>query len=442
MTSKAMRGMGPQVPHLANKPGGLAGEIWDLRNDADGAFLRVETPGHGGTGVVAVDEWVNPLAADDDYVKTLVSCAATATTITAMTNATLPHARNLTCTFDVTGVGEGEVVITGTDINGDVIHEHFAVPAGDAVVTGTSAFKTVTSILLPALTVGMTGQDVKVGSGLSLGLGSKVKLRNTLAAVLVEMESGVPVGGAGVAATPTNQAATATGQSVAMAGHVRYVNPIAAELISISADALMANGARVLVGQPDFPRKLQIRITDADNSVTGDVNLVGVAPDGTAINETFALTGGTRTMTTFKAYQSLTSATIVGIAGAIAGDNMSIGVSADLGLPVPAAVATMAVYKTLVDDVNETVAGVDATAQSVAPTTAPNAAHDYDFYFRYTLVPVQNAHNHTQNAHSHGGTTPGTVSTSAAGLPNGLYTPTNAPNAARDYCLVYERDLA
>lgn len=477
MASKSIGSKVPRLPHLGNSKTGIAGEVNDLRGDCDEGFTAVETPGHGGTGVVAVDEWTNPLAADDDYVKTTVSAGATATTVTTMTNGTLPHARNLTATCTVTGTGEGEVVVTGTDINGDATHEHFAVPAGGGVVTGSKAFKTVTSILIPALTVGMTGLDVKVGSGPSLGLGSKVKLRNATAAILVEMEDGVPVGGAGVSATATNQNANVTLNTEAahthaitgatpaitamrFAGHVRYVNPIAAELITVSADALMADGARVIAAQPDFPRKLQVRITDADNSVTGDLTLVGLAIDGSAVTQVIPLTGGTRTVITDAVYASLTSATISSIAGAGAGDNMSIGVGAALGLPIPAGATLVAVTKTLVDDTNETVAGVDATARAVAPTTAANGVHDYDFYYQYAVTPVQAAHDHgaatgtgsahthtqtaahthTQNAHSHGGTTPGTVSAPTVGTPNGVYTPTNAPNGARDYCLVYERD--
>ena len=56
---------------------------------------------------------------------------------------------------------------------------------------------------------------------------------------------------------------------------------------------------------------------------------------------------------------------------------------------------------------------------------------------------VQDTHNHTQAAHTHpgGGSVPGTYTVPAVGLPNGTYTPTDAPNGAHDYALVYERDL-
>ena len=190
MSSKSFGSSAPAVPHLIVGQGGLSGEIHDLRSDIDVAFLLTETPGLGGSGLVSVDEWTNPLAADDDYVLVSTAAAVAAATVTTLTHGTLPDARNLTVTCTVTGTGEGAVVVTGVDVNGAVIHEHFTVPAATAVVTGSSAFKTVTSVLIPALTVGMTVLLVKVGSGNKLGLTSKAKLRTGVVHVIGELMDG------------------------------------------------------------------------------------------------------------------------------------------------------------------------------------------------------------------------------------------------------------
>jgi hypothetical protein len=202
--------------------------------------------------------------------------------------------------------------------------------------------------------------------------------------------------------------------AVTLCGHASFLNPIAAELISVVNDVLLADGAQVIAAQPDYPRKLQVRITDGDSSISaGTVTLVGVGIDGSAVTQTINLAGGTRTVITDAVYATLTSATVAALAGHGAGDNIGIGVGAALGLPIPTGAAGVAVTKTCVDSVNEAVAGVDATARSVAPTTAANAAHDYDFFFKYTVTPTQaahdhgaatgtgSAHTHTQNAHTH-----------------------------------------
>lgn len=428
MASKAFGSKVPVLPHLTQGMGGIPGEIRDLRNDIEEAFLASETTGNGGTNLIAVDEWVNPLAADAAYVLAAGAAGVAATTVTTMTHGTLPHARNLTVTCDSTGTGEGAVVITGTDINGDTLTESFTVPAADDVAVGNKAFKTVTSVLIPAKTVGMTDLAITVGSGDKLGLGSKAKLRNGVVAKLAEMMDGVVGGSAG--------AATAVNTGLTLCGHASFTNPKAAELISVVADVLItAVALTILPAGLDYPRKLQVRITDADSSISaGVVTLVGRAIDGSSVTQAIPLAGGTRTVITDGVYASLTTATVTALAGNGAGDNIGIGVGAALGLPIPAGATSVAVFKTCVDSGNEVVAGVDATARAVAPTTAANAAHDYDFWFSYVVTPAQSAHTHPG--------TVGTLATPTVGAPNGTFLPNTVPNGVHDYALVYERDLS
>jgi len=231
-------------------------------------------------------------------------------------------------------------------------------------------------------------------------------------------------GGATGAATATNNnesahthaitAGTPAIAAVTLCGHMGYLNPDAADLVSVVNDVLLADGVLAIALQPDYPRKLQVRITDADSSISaGTVTLVGREVDGTAITQVINLAGGTRTVVTTKAFATLTSATVAALAGHGVGDNIGIGMGLSLGCPAPAGCGSFQVIKACVDTANEAVGTVDATARTIEPTTAANATHDYDFFYSYTVTPTQaahdhgaataagSAHTHTQAAHTH-----------------------------------------
>ena len=175
--------------------------------------------------------------------------------------------------------------------------------------------------------------------------------------------------------------------TMVLSGYAAFYNPLLAELISIFGDASMAGGALALVAnKPNVPCKLQVRLTCIGGISAGVVTLVGVGADGSAITQAIPLTGTTRTVVTDEAYATLTSATITGMVGNVAGDHISIGVAADLGLPIPKGATSVTVHKATCDYANEAVGTVDATARTVAPTTAANGAHDYEFWYRYHLA--------------------------------------------------------
>jgi hypothetical protein len=205
---------------------------------------------------------------------------------------------------------------------------------------------------------------------------------------------------AGTVAGVQTAATTATNVAIIQAGHVHYEAPIAADLTTIVA-ALdpVADGALTIAAQPDFPRKLQVRIVDANSSISaGTVTLVGVGARGQALNQAIPLTGGTQTVITTDAFATLTSATVASTAGAAGGDTIGIGPAAALGLPATQSPTpgTFVVFKSNVGNGNETVGTVDATAGTIIPTSAPNGARIYDFFYRWTYTPTQNSHTHTQ----------------------------------------------
>lgn len=170
-----------------------------------------------------------------------------------------------------------------------------------------------------------------------------------------------------------------------------FQNPLAAELISIVADAACANGACALAGQPQYPCKLSLRVTIAVNPITAGVaTIVSVGSSGEAITEVVSLiTAVTATIPTLKAHGKITSITVSGlVGGGGAGDNLSVGQSSALGLPAAQDATSFAVHKANLDNADEAVGTVDAVAGTIIPTTAPNAARDYTIFYSYLTANV------------------------------------------------------
>ncbi len=76
----------------------------------------------------------------------------------------------------------GDVVITGTNIGGETISETIAL-SGASTVSGSKAFRTVTSITLPAYAFANT-ERVRVGAGAKLGLPYRLSRNSVIAAFL------------------------------------------------------------------------------------------------------------------------------------------------------------------------------------------------------------------------------------------------------------------
>ena len=263
----------------------------------------------------------------------------------------------------------------------------------DSGVTGATVDSGVTGVTVDS---GVTGATVDSGV-----TGATVDSGVTGATV----DSGV-TGATVDNATATNNAETRTGQVV-------YAAPIAAELITISADAaLAADGARVLTAgaiaetAPDVPRCLAVRVTIAVNAVTaGVLRIVGDDASGAARTEDVSLvTAISATINSTRAYSVVASATVVGLVGAGgAGDNLSVGVAAALGLPAVAShtcsafagILTAVAANVAGNPTREAVAGYDAANGTVTPTTAPDAARVFTFVYAYSITPTQAAHGHT-----------------------------------------------
>jgi len=119
--------------------------------------------------------------------------AATATVVAGRTlnrgNATINNPdvpRNLTITTGGTtaDIAAGDVVITGTNVEGKTIVEYFTMADNlNGSVTGNKAFKTVTEIRFPA--ADNTGATISVGTGAKLGLNHRL-IPNRSSIVIVQ----------------------------------------------------------------------------------------------------------------------------------------------------------------------------------------------------------------------------------------------------------------
>ena len=97
---------------------------------------------------------------------------------------------------------------------------------------------------------------------------------------------------------------------------------------SVVASVNLANGALTLLQtQLEHARNLTITVTDADGSISaGTVTIVGTGIDGSALSEVFTIpVDGTATVTGTAEFKTITSATVASLAGAVAGDTITVG---------------------------------------------------------------------------------------------------------------------
>ncbi len=195
-----------------------------------------------------------------------------------------------------------------------------------------------------------------------------------------------------------------------------FVAPFVADLVSIKAAATPANGAISIVKQPDYARKLQVRVVIGTTTTTaitaGSLTLVGKDVNGDALTEVVSLImAASATLVTTNAFASITSGTVADYAasGSGTGNTLGIGVAADLAVAMPSAGVNLAVNKATkivhtytgsgtavttvaviaADDVAATCT-VDAAAGTIAPTTAAGAtattSTDFAFLYEYGVA--------------------------------------------------------
>jgi hypothetical protein len=197
MSSKSFGAKAPVIGHLVDGPGGISGEIRDLRSDVEEAFLSIETLASTGTNPLCAQEFVNPVAAAAAGLE-----AATAVTVAARTAivfvaggkaALTAYPRNITFTTagNTPADAPATATITGTDIAGAALTEVVNVAQTATKVEGVKCFASVESV---AYSAGQgTDATVSIGFGAVFGLAAKAKTYAGAVASLAEYAIGAKV---------------------------------------------------------------------------------------------------------------------------------------------------------------------------------------------------------------------------------------------------------
>lgn len=393
----------PKIPHLTQGPGGLSGEVADLREDLGKVMARL--------AALAVEEWTNVAAADDDAIKTVIASSAAAASYSgaalngAVGGGTMSPPRNITITTSANAhINAVGVVITGKDVDGKTLTETITLTDNGGVTdVGNKAFAKVTQIDVPAQ--GGGGGTLKFGFGTKIGLSNSIHLRNGVPSVLAEMMDGALIGGS-VAAGNGTVYEQATYLDVATKG-TNYVGQY-------------AGGAAISDAVGPFtqfypPRNIEVVL--GVGGAAGTVTVTGTDYKGSVITEDFVFAAA-GTEVGAKAFKTVTmvesDVDMVGTVDVKTGD----------GYGLPSAFASL-VTQHISGTGIEAAASSDATTGLVVPTTTPNNTRDYSAIYT------------TQHSHSGGA---GTFVSAAVGLPHGTYTPATVPNGAHDYVLYYEYD--
>ena len=197
MASKSFGLQAARLSHLVTGKGGVAGEVDDLRGDVEAGFTKLEGEG----GLLRTVEWVDPPAADADYLMTTRASQVAVDVIDENTAewtaaAEMDPPRNLVITStlhaDILG-GNYEVVGFVRDENGNLAAqtETIAQTIGGAADAGTKAWSTVTSVTFPA--AAGTNSNITIGFGDIIGLPVAMASLAGLLQPVREIEAGAVV---------------------------------------------------------------------------------------------------------------------------------------------------------------------------------------------------------------------------------------------------------
>lgn len=189
----------PEKPHLVRGGGGLAGEINDVRQDIKAEFDPL--------AAIVVEEFTNPAAAGAALISiaaaSQVAAGRSATLLALASNISPPRNITVTTAGGTPADAPATALVTGTDINGDVMTETLNIPQTATIAAGEKTFASVTSIVEAA---GQgTAATMSYGIGVVIGLGKKVAVRAGLPAIVKEIAAG------SLAPTPGVFTAPATG---------------------------------------------------------------------------------------------------------------------------------------------------------------------------------------------------------------------------------------
>jgi hypothetical protein len=142
--------------------------------------------------------------------------------------------------------------------------------------------------------------------------------------------------------------------------------------------------------QPDCPRVARLTTSGWTSTASVAVTITGVVRGVAGVTETITVVAAGTTVSGVVPFERITGIAWTQPAGWSAG-TISVTGGAALGIPLPPGFGSFAVSKVSVWDetatppvpADETVGTVDATNGTLAPTTAPDAAHSYRVLYSY-----------------------------------------------------------
>lgn len=172
---------------------------------------------------------------------------------------------------------------------------------------------------------------------------------------------------------------------IADSGYLYLPTPAAASTTGGAAqyDVSLGAGAMATIVQPDVPRNIVINFTDANASISAfQVDVVGVAPDGTATAEQFVFAGGLDQVGSV-IHARITSVTLTSVTGQGAGDMLDIGYGSKLGVPVPFGSTGLSIRKLVFDNTQEAASATDTTNNSFTCTSSLDGTKAVEVWFSY-----------------------------------------------------------
>lgn len=118
---------------------------------------------------------------------TVVAGRTLTTNNATFTNPDVPRALTITTGGTTADIAAGDVVITGTNVEGKTIVENFTMSDNlNGTVTGTKAFKSVTQVVFPA--ADSTGATISVGTSNKLGIHHRLLAGKTSVGILSDAD--------------------------------------------------------------------------------------------------------------------------------------------------------------------------------------------------------------------------------------------------------------
>ena len=409
---------GPVKPHLVVGKTGVAGEVNDLRRDIGSVMA--------GLAAFTVDEWTNPAAADADAIKASIASSASIATYTgsaldgAVGAGVMSPPRNITITTtsdaDIDAV---DVVITGIDLNDQELVDTITLTdAGNTTDVGTACFKSVTSIVIPAQSG--TGGALTFGFGNAIGLSKSLKSRAGLSSLTREIVGGALIDE--LIVEEFTDLATADVDAI-----VETARATSASIDTLSGPTIMDG----TVGEGTMSPPRNVTITSDTHADFDAVVVVVTGTDiyGNTITDNITLTdGGNATDAGTVAFATVVSLVVPAQGGTNGTYTVGFGVVVGLKAPLKFVNSDPQV---LSENEAGTPKGVDVLAGTyAAPATtapcgtvthgsAPDASKDYGLVY----VAAK-----------------GALATAAAAAPNGSYTPVSPPLGGADVAVYYEYD--